>query len=216
MGGNSALVGRCPRIIYSLQPRRAAVRSLPQKVERGGRNPAAPTGWEDNSATSINLHMERKNLLPPALLEQLRRHLYEVNFIYRRLPAVLERAVVATRTQRWGSFFGDQVATARDQRAELERFFLGWGQRPRPCACSEVDELLNEIHHALASRHELSSMEDRVHEVFMLLRKVVLSRLQEGIDLAKRLGDVELAARLEALFTVENDRQQAMPEMRAA
>jgi hypothetical protein len=160
--------------------------------------------------------MERKNLLPPALLEQLRRHLYEVNFIYRRLPAVLERAVIATRTQRWGAFFRDQVASARDQRAELERFVEGWGQRLRPCACSEVDELLNEIHHALASRHEEARMEDRVHEVFLLLRKVVLSRLEEGVDLARKLGDGDLATRLESLFLQESDRQRAMPEMKAA
>lgn len=167
--------------------------------------------------TSINLHMERKNLLPPALLEQLRRHLYEVNFIYRRLPGVLERAVVATRTQRWGAFFRDQVVCARDQRAELEQLLVSWGQRLRPCACAEVDELLNEIQHALASRHEqTASMEDRVHEVFMLLRKIVICRLEEGMVIARKLGDNELFARLESMFELESDRQRTMPEMHAA
>lgn len=160
--------------------------------------------------------MERKNLLPPALLEQLRRHLYEVNFIYRRLPGVLERAVVATRTQRWGSFFKDQVVCARDQRAELEQLLVSWGQRLRPCACAEVDDLLNEIQHALASRHEQASMEYRVHEVFLLLRKIVITRLEEGMDLARKLGDNELFGRLEAMFEIESDQQRSMPEMHAA
>lgn len=59
-------------------------------------------------------------------------------------------------------------------------------------------------------------MEDRVHEVFLVLCKVVLARLEEGVDLARRLGDNELADHLASLFTGESDRQRAMPEMRAA
>jgi len=50
----------------------------------------------------------------------------------------------------------------------------------------------------------------------MLLRKVVLSRLEEGVDLARKLGDGDLATRLESLFLQESDRQRAMPEMKAA
>lgn len=160
--------------------------------------------------------MERKNLLPPALLEQLRRHLYEVNFVYRRLPAVLQRAGLATTVQRWGSFFLEEVVCARDQRAELDKVMAFWGQRMRPCACSEVDELLNEIQHVLASRHEIPSMEDRVHESFLSLRKILLSRLEEGVDLARRLGENELVEGLQSMFTMESDRQVSVAEMKAA
>lgn len=204
-------------IIYSMELRPHGLRSLRRRSVLHGWNPVSLIVQGSYSAfTSIDLHMERKNLLPPALLEQLRRHLYEVDFIYRRLPAVLHRAVVATRTQRWGDFFRDQVVSAKDQRAELERLIAGWGERLRPCACAEADDLLNEIHHALAARHEEARMEDRVHEVFMVLCKVLLDRLEAGVDLARRLGDNELAAHLSSLFTVENDRQRARPEMRAA
>lgn len=165
---------------------------------------------------SIHLHMERKNMLPPALLEQLRRHLYELYFIHRRLPAVLQRAVVATRTQQWGTFFREQVTLAQLQRAELDLLIAGWGERLRPCACSESDDLLNEIHHALAARHEEARMEDRVHEVFLILRKVVLARLEEGVDLARKLGENDLASRLNMLFTQEQGRHQMGSGLRVA
>ncbi|MBX2972992.1 MAG: DUF892 family protein [Flavobacteriales bacterium] len=154
--------------------------------------------------------MERKNLLPPALLERLRRHLYEIDFVYRRLPAVLERAVLATTIQQWGAVFRDQVASTRSHRAELEKLVVFWGQRLRPCACAEVDSLLNEVHHALASRDGTSALDHRLHELFSTLRRIVMDRLGEGIQLAERLGELELARGLEALITGERAQQQMM------
>ena len=216
MGCKSALVGRLEVIIYSLELRQQLHRSLQQNRHGMAGTPCLRSANTTYRPNSIDLHMERKNLLPPALLDQLRRHLYELYFIHRRLPVVLQRAVVATRTQRWGAFFREQVSSVQVQRAELDRLIAGWGERLRPCACSEVDDLLNEIHHALAARHEEARMEDRVHEVFLLLCKVVLARLEEGVDLARRLGDNELAEHLTSLFTGESDRQRSMPEMRAA
>lgn len=155
--------------------------------------------------------MERKVILPPALIEQLRRHLYEVNFVYKRLPGVLQRAGLASSVQRWGSYFMEQVGILKDQRTELENLIVFWGERPRPCACPEVDELLNELQHVLASRHALSSMEDRVLEVSLSLQRIVVSRLEEGVELARRLGERELVERLQNMFMMENDRHTSMP-----
>ncbi len=156
------------------------------------------------------LHMERKNLLPPALLERLRRHLYEIDFVYRRLPAVLERAGLVTTVQQWGVVFRDQVASTRDHRAELAKLVVFWGQRLRPCACTEVDTILNELNHALVSRDGTSALDHRLHELFGTLRRIIMERLGEGIELARRLGELDLARGLEALITGERAQQGMM------
>lgn len=158
----------------------------------------------------IHLHMERKNMLPPALLERLSRHLYEVDFVYRRLPGVLERAGLATTVQQLGAVFRDQVASTRDHRAILARLVVFWGQRLRPCACAEVDALLNELNHALVSRDGTSALDRRLHELLGGLRQIVLERLGEGIELAQRLGESDLARGLEALILGERTHQRMM------
>ncbi len=155
--------------------------------------------------------MPRIQIQPPLVITNLLRgYLYEVNFVYKRLPAALERAGVATTVQRWGSFFKEQVGTVRERHTALQDVLKEWDQRLRPCACSEVDDLLNELHHALVSRGGTHTMERRVHEVVTLLRRLVVSRLDEGVQLAKRLGEFELAHRLEALFAHERDQHELM------
>ena len=160
-----------------------------------------------------NLHrMARIPMNPLAITNLLRGYLYEVNFVYKRLPAALERAGVATTVQRWGSFFKDQVDTVRDHHAALQEVLKDWDQRLRPCACSEVDDLLNELHHALVSRGDTLTMEHRVHEVVTLLRRLVVVRLDEGVQLAKNLGEFELAKRLESLFAEERTQHDLMQD----
>jgi hypothetical protein len=162
------------------------------------------------SNPKYDLYMERKNLLPPALMERLRRHLYEIDFVYRRLPGVLERAGLVTTVQQWGEVFRDQMASTRDHRATLAQLVVFWGQRLRPCACTEVDTLLNELNHALVSRAGTSGLDRRLHQLFTDLRRIVMERLDEGIDLAQRLGELDLARGLEALVLVEHAQQQRM------
>lgn len=149
---------------------------------------------------------------PLLITNMLRGYLYEVNFVYKRLPAALERAGVATTVQRWGSFFKEQVDTVRDHHTALQNVVKEWDQRLRPCACSEVDELLNELHHALVARGTTHTMERRVHEVITLLRRLVVARLDEGVQLARKLGEVELAERLEALFADERAQHDLMQD----
>lgn len=157
--------------------------------------------------------MPRIQIQPPLVISNmLRGYLYEVNFVYRRLPSVLERAGLATTVQRWGAFFIEQVGTVRGQHGALQEVLKLWGERLRPCACTEVDDLLNELHHALVSRGDTLTMERRVHEVFTLLRRLVLARLDEGVQLAKRLGEFELAQRLEALFADERDQHALLQD----
>lgn len=154
--------------------------------------------------------MERKNLLPPALLERLCRHLYEIDFVYRRLPPVLERAGLATTARQWTMVFRDQVASTRNHRAELAKLVVFWGQRLRPCACAEVDSLLNELNHALVSRDGTSALDDRLHELFGRLRRIVVERLGEGMELARKLGELDLARGLEALVNGEQAQLHTM------
>lgn len=140
---------------------------------------------------------------PVAITNLLRGHLYEVNFVYKRLPAALERAGVATTVKRWGTLLKEQVGTVREHQAALKEMLIAWDQSLRPCTCSEVDELLNELQHALVSRDGTLSMERRVHDVVTLLRRLVVARLDEGVQLAKNLGELQLAERLESLFANE-------------
>lgn len=156
--------------------------------------------------------MARIPMQPLVITNMLRGYLYEVNFVYKRLPAALERAGLATTVQRWGSFFKEQVNTVRDHHVALQDVLKEWDQRIRPCACAEVDDLLNELHHALVSRGETHTMERRVHEVTTLLRRLVVARLDEGIQLAKKLGEFELAQRLESLFTEERTQHDLMQD----
>jgi len=130
--------------------------------------------------------------------------------VYRRLPAVLERAGLVTTVQQWGVVFRDQVASTRDHRAELAKLVVFWGQRLRPCACTEVDTILNELNHALVSRDGTSALDHRLHELFGTLRRIIMERLGEGIELARRLGELDLARGLEALITGERAQQGMM------
>ena len=149
---------------------------------------------------------------PLMITNLLRGYLYEINFVYRRLPAVLERVGMTSAVHRWGGFLKDQVGLIRGQQNALGDVVAMWGEGMRPCACAEVDELLNEIHHALVAKGDHIAMERRVHEVFMALRKVVLARLDEGVQLARKLGEPELAQRLETLFADERAQDDQLTE----
>ncbi len=143
---------------------------------------------------------------------ELRTCLYEVSFVYRQLPRALERARLTTTINRWSSFFKDHVRSTREHKRALETAITTSGLRMQPTGCEEVNGLLAEMQYMLTARPDPPAMERNIHELFTSLRTIVLKRLGDGVKLANRLGEPDLAHRLDTLCKEERQLEAVMQD----
>jgi len=144
------------------------------------------------------------------ITEQLRLRLDEVGLVYEQLPITLERARKAVVGEAWHAFLHDQAAALKDQLQALRAAASSWGKRTRPFYSPEVDEQLNEALHAVRVQWVIPATEDRLRQVIAVLRARVLARLEEAIDLARRIREYELVDRLRHLHQEERIHQVAV------